>query len=230
MRYYLLLLFIGVLYVLPAQESPLTAISAIATYREKMLAEMKNISRKINNYKADHDHFLNKNWQQSTVITEDGEYLHFSGRYNILRNALEANVEEEIYSINPSKIKAAMIGNRLLIPLSGELVEEGNFSLLFEVISAGDVTLLQRFKVDSRMQGNGSAIVSISEETVYFVRSDFYYTTDFTSLTLLRRNKKRILELFGDQQSKMEQYMDKNGLKLRKDEDIIALFKQFNAQ
>ncbi|GJM34928.1 MAG: hypothetical protein DHS20C18_39290 [Saprospiraceae bacterium] len=228
MRRFLILIFVFNGYLVDAQDTDPTTIPKIQEYAEQMLAAIKQIGHKISESKTDHFLYLSKNWQHTTVITTTDEYLHFDGRYNILRNALEANLGEELYRINAWQIKAARIGDRLLVPLSAKLIEEGNIMKFFEVLSSGKLTLLQQFSVGSRVEGGNSPIATMTGETVYYISTDFYYTKDFTSLKKLKRNKNRILELFGEESDDLDAYMDENGLKFRKDEDVIQVFEQFN--
>ena len=175
-----------------------------------------------------HNLYLNINWQNSYAITNSGDLIQFSGRYNAMNQAVEMKLRSGIHTLQSRKTKLVIIGDNMLIPLSGEVIDMGERRIYFEILSKGKVTLLKQFTLAYFMDGTNSLTAAYNGERKYQINPVYYTTTNYKKLTRLKLTKKRVLELFGEREQEMKQFLKSNKLKVNEEQDLKRLFDAFN--
>ncbi len=204
-------------------------IQQLSQHLDSSEQQLKQFSFATKNTKV-HNLYININWQNSYAITKSGKVLQFSGRFNALNQAVELNFQEGIRSLQSRAIQLVVIGDNMLIPLPGTLIDLGERPIYFEILSDGEINLLKRFTLAYFMEGMNSLTASYNGEKKYKIIPAYYATSDFRQLHLLKLSKKKVLRTFGERQEEMKAFLKRNKLKLNEEEDLKRLFDQFNGK
>lgn len=176
-----------------------------------------------------HHFYLNKNWQNSFVITLDDETIYFNGRYNVLNKTIESHWKGEQRVIYPKKIKAAQIGENLLIPIGADQIRQVDNNRYLEVLSFGKLNLLNGYGLETKMETGSSLSFQGTGKKTYFIDETLYHTSDFKTIEKLDNSKGKILDLFGQQEKAVANFAKENRLRFNNKEDLRLIFDFFNS-
>lgn len=176
-----------------------------------------------------HNFYINKSWQNSFVITQSNEIFYFNGRYNVLNKNIEYSKAGKQRIIYPKRIKAAMIGEKVLIPIGAQQVQQVDNNRFLEVLSSGAITLLNSYIMDSRLETGSSISFEGTGKKIYFVDEVLYYTHDFITMHKLPNAKHKILNLFKDNRKQVEDFAKKERLRFNEKKDLGKIFDYYNA-
>ncbi len=169
--------------------------------------------------------YLDEDWNHMVIITRDDEILHANGRINLVRMLVEILVEKHIRRLNESRVRALIFDGDKIMRIPASRIEDRRISSYMQVLSDGQVTLLEAFKIGFKTESDGYSGVVVDEKMI--LESDFYYTTDFSSFNKLK-GKKEILSIMEDQKSAAEVFIKDNKLKLDQKRDLAVLFDFYN--
>ncbi|MEM1322837.1 MAG: hypothetical protein AAGG75_21410 [Bacteroidota bacterium] len=223
-------LLVGSLWLLPilgAAQDVDSSIEQLSLHLDESEKLLKDYSFPTKSKKV-HNLYLNINWQNSYAVTNSGELLQFSGRYNAMNQAVEMKLRSGIRSLQSRKIKLVVVGDNMLIPLPGTVIDLGERRVYFEILSNGDITLLKQFTLSYYMDGTNSLTAAYNGERKYQITPVYYATNDYKKLSRLKLTKKRVLQLFGDKEEEMKKFLKSNKLKLTEEKDLKRLFNAFN--
>jgi len=175
-----------------------------------------------------HNLFLEKEWQNTYIVTENDERLYFRGRYNVLNNVVEANINGEVYVIIPSHIKAVVMNDRILVSVQATKIGLGNFPVYLEVLSTGKLNLLIRYIVASNIDSGNILSYQSRGNRKYLILPVAYYTSDYDEILEIKPGKKSVLTLFGDKAMSVEKFIRNNRLNVRQQEDLKQVFDFYN--
>lgn len=176
-----------------------------------------------------HHFYLDKSWQNSYVITLSDEVIYFNGRYNVLNKAIECFSNNQQRILYPKKVKGAVVGKNAFIPLSQELVRQMGNNRYAEILSSGQIHLLNSYIMDTRMDSGSSISFEGTGKKTYFIDEVLYYTQDFKSITKLSKSKNNVLDLFGTKRETIADFVKENRLRFNNKEDLIRIFDFYNA-
>ena len=223
----LFLLFAPTLFVVPVSAQIKPTLQQIKTQQIKVMSAMEAISYPAKTTRV-HNFYINKNWQNSFVINLSGEILYFNGRYNVLSKTIEFIQGGKERVIYPRKIKAAVVGEKVLIPISAQQIQQVDNNRYVEVLSSGNLHLLNSYILDTRLDSGSSISFEGTGKKTYFVDEVLYYTTDFKNIQKLPKSKNKILDVFIGNKESVAAFAKTNQLRFNTKEDLILLFDYYN--
>lgn len=188
-----------------------------------MEASLRSISQQVTPMKGNHM-YLTRSWQNACVVTHEGTYLYFNGKFNVLTQMVELFLDSGLYALRPQEVVAITLGQWLLVPVH----EKGNW-VYYEVLEKGEINLLKRYFLDSKMESGNSLVPGVNGEKKYYIEGKLFYTYDFTTVEDLKTGKRKVLGLFGSRSSQVEAYLDEENIRLKDEQDLIRLFRYFNS-
>lgn len=199
------------------------ALSPFADVQGTLLREIKYEDVKGSPYLSD-------NWALGKVTTKSGKhYADVPLKYNVMDDKLIFKHENgnPMYFVEPV---TAFELNNIISGTSAKFVnglpgtDHYNASSYYEVIFSGQVSLFKKIgKVITESKEYGSAITNKSFNTTsnYFVLSD----DKFSKIT---PNKKTISILFPSKEQQLNDYLKKEKIDLKNDDDLKKLFEYLN--
>jgi len=181
------------------------------------------------NRKRDHTLYVNPDWQNSAVVSGEGEVTYFNGRFSVLDRAIELKNSSGIRSIGPARVQAAMVGGQYFVVVPAEQLKENTGTAFYELLSLGKVNFYKLYVLKSRMAGSNGITTAYNGEKVYYIGEQFYYQPAGGLCDKLKSNAKNVLALFGDRKAEVEAFAKENNLKFRAQEDLVKIFDYFNS-
>jgi hypothetical protein len=174
--------------------------------------------------------YLNKEWQESVIITTNDKKLEVKARYRYYDSVVEIKNkdDEDIYDLGMRYTKSIDIGNQNFIVLNYTSKEGTLKNGFFELLADGPLHLLVQYdKVITEAINNGYQNIPAK---IKVRQSFFVYNQDKKEMTALKRfNKKSILPLFGNYSKKVADYAKKNKLSFKKPAGLAEIFKYYNS-
>lgn len=203
-------------------------IERLTSFQDSIIMALANISFNKSSRVKEHNLYLDKGWQNSAVVTADDQILYFSGRFNVLNNAIEMKLKDKIKFVYPRKIKLALIGQDLLIPAKGNQFEKATANTYLHVLSYGKINLFNRYVLESKIEGGNSLVPEVTGQKKYYIDESYYYSEGFGSFSKLRSSKKKVLALFKDKSEEVSSFVKANKLKFNNKEDLTKIFDYYN--
>lgn len=220
--------FLLFLSPIPAFNQTVQTLNRIKQHSAHSIEAIKEISYPSRSNKT-HNFYLNKNWQNSFILSLSGEIIYFNGRYNVLSKTIECLISEEVRVIYPRKIKGAVIGENLFVPLSEGNIQQVDNNRYIEVLSTGKLHLVNSYIMDTRMETGSSISFEGTGKKAYFVDEVLYYTHDFKTFEKLDKSKNKVLELFGTKIETVADFVKEYRLRFNNKEDLVKIFDFYNA-
>jgi hypothetical protein len=172
-----------------------------------------------------YDHFM-----RGELITHDSvKYINVSLRYNIYTDEMEFEIGDEFRSIaNPESFRYFLIGNDLFVFQPIQRTISGIKSGYFLVLISGETMLFKRLSVIFEPPAEPQAYAA-ARQARFTKKADTYFIRFKGSLPIeLSMNRRKILDAFPDKNSELENFIQKNRLNFRKEEDLIKLVAFYN--
>lgn len=169
--------------------------------------------------------YLDQDWSHVVIITKEDEVLHTNGRINLVRMLVEILVEKHIRRLNESRVRAMIFDGDKILRIPANKIEDRSISTYMHVLTDGQITLLEAYKIGFKTESDGYSGVVVDEKMI--LESDFYYTADFKTFSKLK-GRKEILSLMQDKKTDVENLIKENKLKLDQRRDLAVLFEYYN--
>ena len=211
-----------------------SAYGQVETYQylrstqDSVTTALSKISAQLNTKRRAHTFYIEKEWQHCTMQTKDGRLFHFNGRYSVLDNAIEWNMNGKSGKIYPGRMNGASIGNRVFVPIPADRIDGERSASYFEVLEAGNMSLFVRHTLDYKVEGSNGLTSNVNGEKVYFMTEELYYAQGDDALKKLKGGKKRVLKLFENRRDDMETYVESKKIKFNDRKDLRELFNRYN--
>jgi hypothetical protein len=170
--------------------------------------------------------FFPEEYSLATITTANGKaYKNIKAKLNLFDNSLlflDSAQREFVVTLPVAKVEfessPVQKGYTFIKPLSDTA------SAFYHVLDSGKITLLKKIFLTYKDQtGFGSTNV-----TRIFEQKYSYHTYSNEVVTALERSKADILTLLADKSNKVEAYIESEKLKLRKEEDLVKVFRFYN--
>jgi hypothetical protein len=162
------------------------------------------------------DEFLNENWDKSVVNMKDSDKKieGYRCRYNLASNELFFQTQTgEMRGLKGSKVKSFSLtdGNTGKVSefiSAGKFLDDGvPLDGFVEVLVDGKSVLYKRSEIDV-IKPNYRQEFDMGSRDTKIVKKSAYYRADGANLVKLNvKNKKKFARAFGDQQSRIQNYM-----------------------
>lgn len=167
-----------------------------------------------------------KSWKNPIVIKrkQGKDQILNNANYNLEKGTFALATEETIYLLDVINYKEILFKNKVFISTYNPINKSRRY---LEVIYASEnIKLLRDYTLIIKETENaGGYIVSKNK---YSKKSRYYYTSnkDFKEIKL---KKSEILQLFGQNSSKILAFANKEKLSFKKDKDLNQIFTYYNS-
>lgn len=166
--------------------------------------------------------FFPDDYTLATITAMNGKiYRNIRAKINLLDNTLLFTDSASREFVATVPIKKVEFENQLtFIKPSDDTAK-----VLYQLLDSGKITLLKKIFITYKDQtGYGSTMV-----TRIFEQKYSYYILKDHQIISLDRSKTALLEAMADRNSQLDAYIEQEKLKLRKEEDLIKVFRFYNS-
>ena len=221
------LIFISLFFFLaPAHTQTNAVLDQNDTLLIRTLDALRDVSYPAPGKARVHDFYVDKAFSHSYVLTINGNLVHFSGRYNVLKKSIEARWGDQIRIIKLPKIQLAQVGNSTLLLLPRQQRMQVDNNSFIEVLERGKITLVRSYVMASKMELGGSLSMQADGKKVYYVDEKLYYTTDFQTFKPFK--KRDFLRLTGTERGAVENFSKAENLRWNKTKDVQRIVQFYN--
>lgn len=168
-------------------------------------------------------YFVQDEWVNAIVLSADLKRAEAEGRYDIRWDQILLRVDGKVVALMPAMVRAVGLGESVYVP---GITSEG--SGWYELLSDGRPRLLKRYRLEKRIKDIQPGKLNQEYNFKWVSIDELMVQLSGSAPEAFRPNKKRMLELFGQNASDVEQFADQNGLGWKKEEDVIRLFDFFH--
>ena len=182
--------------------------------------------------------YLNTEWHRTTFLLYDVEKMlqGYHSRYEIQGDQFEIKAADGVKILNGSKVKSFVwLDSVTRLPhyfVNGKDYKNEdnvNFSGFFEVLTEGSLTLLSKTDILIK-EPTYNEKLDMGRRDTQIVRKTHYYYIDNNTIKPLPSSKKKLLPVFGEHASAVEQYIKLNGLSLNDGKHLKAVFEHYNTR
>lgn len=182
------------------------------------------------------DTYLSTEWKKSVILLyEKGRLIEgFPVRYDIKSDELDVKGRSEVKVLEGRKVKSFMwIDSTRTEPYyfinARDFKEEGVPLVgFFEVLVDGNSPLFKKTDISVK-KADYNVTLSMGSRDDKILKSSSYYLADGSSVSEIPGSKKKFLQLLKGKADEVESYMDTNNLSVKKEEELIAIFKYYNS-
>ncbi|HJV20266.1 MAG TPA: hypothetical protein VJ552_10350 [Sediminibacterium sp.] len=173
--------------------------------------------------------FLADKWTRGSVTTTKGVYENLELKYNVYDNALFFNKNEEAFELQDEIVSFTLM-HKPGIQESYSVYKKGvtgsglSAQQFVQVLAEGGVDLyrLDLKHVSEMSEVNAGIVKTFTGGIKYYVKKD-------KAVTLIKADKESALLLLADKADQVKNYITSNRISFRKEEDLIKVFKYYNA-
>jgi len=182
------------------------------------------------------DTYLSTEWKKSVILLYDNNKLieGFPVRYDIQSDDLEVKSRTEVKVLQGRKVKSFMwIDSSRSEPYY--FINARDFKLdgvpltgFFEVLVDGNSPLFKKVNVSVK-KADYNVTLSVGSRDDKILKNSTYYFANGNSIYEIPGTKKKFLQLLKSKAEQVGSYMDENGLSVKKEEELAAIFKYYNS-
>jgi len=182
------------------------------------------------------DTYLSTEWKRSVILLYDNNKLieGFPVRYDIKSDDLEVKGRSDIKVLEGRKIKSFMwIDSSRSEPyyfVNAKDFKVGGVPLtgFFEVLADGNSPLFKKVNISVK-KADYNVTLNMGSRDDKILKNSTYYFADGNRVSEIPGSKKKFLQLLKSKADEVESYMDENGLSIKKEEELVAIFKYYNS-
>lgn len=223
--------FVLVLYSLSFAQLPLTygVRTTMDLYESNKLVS-KNGAGLLTDKDIDGSPYLDEEFQTGSIYTTQKlQYVDIQLRYNIYNDNIEFKTPSgEIQALaNPDVVEIAVFGNNQFVYSS--YVEANKFKKGFlVVIEEGKASLFSK-PVVAFKEATQPAAYKQPEPAKFVKKADEYYLRIGNEPAVSIKGKKDLIAVFPDNQKAIEDFIDKNKIKIGKPEGLKEVVRYYNS-
>ncbi|MCK4663599.1 MAG: hypothetical protein KAT68_12085 [Bacteroidales bacterium] len=182
-----------------------------------------NIEIKQENKKIDGTPYFNKEWEKGTVKFLNGnEYRVKFFKYDVnLERLLFLKDDVTYYIPNKGEIEKFTIGTSNFVYIK---YDDKNIKAFFEVLSNGEkIKLLKKYKCVYVEGKKGDGIAPAINDK-YSINKSYYIKIANEPAIKFKVKKDDVLQLMSDNKELVEEYIKKNKLKFKNENDLAKIF------
>lgn len=214
----------------------LFSIPGISLCQSGMNARMQSLLKTTTLYVADAyedvygSPYVDEEFKEGEILFKDSSIYNGIGmRLNHNNDQIEFHQDGQILAIpNPEDLISVSFGNHHFI--YGKYTKGKKISSsFFEVLVSGRTDLLyRRESVVKREQLPPTEMSGKNYRDYFRTVEDYYIKREGEPAFLIYKTKKGILKALPDKKSELENYINQNSLKIKKEEDLKALVEYYN--
>lgn len=174
--------------------------------------------------------FLNDELLDVEIFGNEGEIFKSKGKYNIQADELQYfDTKKNIKAIKADKIQGFAINNKLFVSKK----QADSTYAFYEILAHGNMQLLVKHNVTLTEMNNNPVLGTTSSAgsttgKIKATQSEKLYYANQNSVDKLPKSKKKLLQLMGEHQSDIAKVIKDKDLNIKKQEDLITLFRFYN--
>lgn len=200
--------------------------AAIAQFETKMNLGYKAGAQRAEELRVDGTPYLFENWGPAIITTSDGsklkiENVNFDGRRNKIVHRLS---QDSIYTFNSLVIDRAIINGKTFMNVTAP---DNSIIKVYEVIAeTDDFKILKDYVIDIN-EGSSNPM----RGTIYsrYITREYYMLLTDDGFNKFKLRKKKLLNLLGDKEDEVEEYVDEKDLNYKNEEDVNKIVNYFSA-
>lgn len=177
-------------------------------------------------------HYSNE-WQTGSIYLFSGEEIkNYPLKYDLRMEVIEIKLATDIKVIATAAIKKVEWHN--VAANSTEVFMNCNNYIgphnvgMYKIISEGKILFLKKTDLEV-LESNYNPALSVGNKKSKYVKEAKYYISEQGKIKLIKKRKKRILKLFGDNAEKVEIFAKENNLTFRNETNLVKIFNYFNS-
>lgn len=173
--------------------------------------------------------YMKSNYKESSVIHEKSGTFDAKLKYNIHSDALEYSIGEQLFEVSKSPVIHARIDGDYFYYCDFETqrgVDRSGYYVLVELTDT--YRIYKRFSVKIK-EPRTTVVVGTPIEPGSIRMKTKYYLEESGVIMEIPMNKKGMLAAFNDKESELKEYLKKEKIRLRKEEDLIRLVARYNS-
>ncbi len=173
---------------------------------------------------------FNEEWRltNATLYDEGKKIEGYFAKYNIYFNELDFSTANGIKAIEGEKIKTFTIHDSIARTFvnAKDFAKDKVLVGFLEVMVTGQFPLYKFHYVLVKNPDYNPALNSGSRDTRVYKKNSFYTISEGKLVEL--KGKKKLLLVFGDKASSVDQFIKENHLSINEEHDLIEIFNFFN--
>ncbi len=179
--------------------------------------------------KVDGCPFLNKEWLPSIIDAGDDRKMSALARYRVHGDELEVFHKDRVFALDKSLIRSIKLGNRsFIVCYALKKNKEIPTKTYLEVVSKGRVNLLLRYGSYIQEGKSDRGLIESIDAQLVIKRSYYILRANSDIAFEIKRNKKHILNLFGEKALFVKKYIKDNRLSYKDIKDLNKIFNYYN--
>lgn len=182
------------------------------------------------------DTYLSTDWKTSVILLYENNKLieGFPVRYDIQSDDLEVKGRTEVKVLQGRKVKsfmwidAARSEPYYFINARDFKVDGVPLAGFFEVLVDGSSPLFKKVNISVK-KADYNVTLSVGSRDDKILKNPTYYVANGKSVSEIPGSKKKFLQLLKSKADQVGSYMDENGLSVKKEEELVAIFKYYNS-
>ena len=173
--------------------------------------------------------YLNEKFVPGNVYTFNAKFVNLPMRYNIFDDYLEFEQNNQTYILDPEpRIKKVTFDNKTFVVLKYNNRDKSKLGYL-QLLDSGRVMLFAKKNVLYRESQAPKALEASSTPAKYTNVADVYFYKIGNSDMVKIESIKQMTESFQDQKDALAQFIKKEKISAKKEEDLIKLIKYYNS-
>ncbi|MGB1211113.1 MAG: hypothetical protein ACPG41_06795 [Lacinutrix venerupis] len=162
------------------------------------------------------------------IFTKDDKvYKIENGNYNAKLDKLVTEyTKDSIYVFGDKNIAHAKLDNVVLRKFNDT---ESNKSRFHFVLSQGEKLTLTKAYFSTIKEGTINVMTKLKETSdKYILNDDYYISKDNSTVEKIRLKKKHLLNVMSDAKKEIADYVKRNDLSYKEEDDVIKIIKYYN--
>ncbi|WP_062056499.1 hypothetical protein [Aquimarina longa] len=174
--------------------------------------------------------YLNNRYKEASVIDERSGTFDAKLKYNIHSDALEYNSGSELYEVNKNPTVHVRIDGNYFYYCDFENQRGSSRTGYYILVELNDRYRIYK-KVTLKIKEPQKSVAQIGPppEPGSIKAITTYYLEESGVIMELPMNKKEMLAAFSDKENELKEYLKKEKIRFKKEEDLIRLVARYNA-
>ncbi|MCK8522420.1 hypothetical protein M0D21_12620 [Aquimarina sp. D1M17] len=173
--------------------------------------------------------YINNKFEQSTIIDESSKTYEAKLNYNIFTDAIEYETRTDLFELSKNPTTYARINNDYYYYCNFKTRRGAKRNGYYVLMELNDTyRIYKRFKVEiTDPEEKENMPGSLTMGKIKMITK--FYLEENQVIVEIPTSKKELLLTFEDKGEELKDYMKKEKIKLRKEEDLLRLVAKYNA-
>jgi len=173
--------------------------------------------------------YMDEEFSEATVISSENQVFEkVPVRYNVYYDLFEVQMEEVVYNLKRGGIvsKVTLSGHNFLYMTYNYQSGEGEGYL--ELITEGMYTLYKQYQVVFK-KAEPAQPYQDAKPAMFQERDPLFYIAYGDNQPVFIKNKRNLMDIAGDNEKALKDFINDNGLKVRNEEDMVKAVEFLNS-